>query len=160
MTERSDTATRGATNSRRAVLGGLAGALAAGAAIPANAQGGGQQRDYGRGAAPVRYPDADIVTLDKKRFTAPLGNIAIRRLYTGLGWAEGPAWHATGRFWIWSDIPNDECLRMNEEDHSVHRRLPQPLGLLQRQYLRPRGTADRLPPLQPRRGALRAGREA
>ncbi|WP_431270026.1 SMP-30/gluconolactonase/LRE family protein [Dankookia sp. P2] len=83
---------------------------------------------HGRGGAPTRYPDADIVTLDKKRFTAPLGNSTIRRLYTGLGWAEGPAWHATGRFWIWSDIPNDECLRMNEEDHSVHRRFRSPSG--------------------------------
>lgn len=124
MTDSTGAAFRGAHPSRRAMLGGLAGALAAGAAIPANAQ----QRDYGRGAAPTRYPDADIVALDKKRFTAPLGNSAIKRVATGFGWAEGPAWHATGRFWVWSDIPNDECLRMNEEDLSVHRRFRSPSG--------------------------------
>jgi gluconolactonase len=134
MSDRSTVAPRGAVPSRRVVLGGLAGALAAGAAIPAHAQqggaqpGGAQPRDYGRSAPPVRYPDADIVALDKKRFTAPLGNVAIRRVATGFGWAEGPAWHATGRFWVWSDIPNDECLRMNEEDHSVHRRFRSPSG--------------------------------
>ena len=109
--------------SRRAVLGGIAGAIAAGAAVPAAAQ-----RSYDRGAAPARYPDADIIAIDPKRFTAKLGNTAIRRIGTGYGWAEGPAWHATGRFLIWSDIPNDECLRMVEEDHSVHRRFRSPSG--------------------------------
>ncbi|MFC0387125.1 SMP-30/gluconolactonase/LRE family protein [Muricoccus vinaceus] len=108
---------------RRVVLGAVAGALAAGAAMPASAQ-----RSYEHGAPPVRYPDADIVTLDPRRFKAPLGNSSIRRLATGFGWAEGPAWHATGRFLVWSDIPNDECLRLNEEDHSVHRRFRSPSG--------------------------------
>lgn len=109
--------------SRRHVLGGLAGALAAGAAVPATAQ-----RSYGPGAPPARYPDADIVALDKKRFTMTLGNSAIRRVATGFAWAEGPAWHATGRFWVWSDIPNDECLRMTEEDLHVSRRFRSPSG--------------------------------
>jgi len=109
----------------RRSLGALAGALAAGAAIPAQAQ---AQRGYDRGAAPVRYPDADIIAIDPKRFSAKLGNTTIRRLGTGYGWAEGPAWHATGRFLIWSDIPNDECLRLVEEDQSVHRRFRSPSG--------------------------------
>ncbi|MBK1659377.1 SMP-30/gluconolactonase/LRE family protein [Paracraurococcus ruber] len=123
MQDASPEAPRGAVTARRRVLGGLAGALAAGAAIPASAQ-----RSYAPGAPPARYPDADIVALDKKRFTMTLGNSAIKRVATGYGWAEGPAWHATGRFWVWSDIPNDECLRMNEEDHSVHRRFRSPSG--------------------------------
>lgn len=112
------------TATRRGVL---AAALAAGAAIPAQAQAP-SPRSYERGAAPVRYPDADIVAIDPKRFTAMLGNTAIRRLGTGYGWAEGPAWHATGRFLVWSDIPNDECLRLVEEDQSVHRRFRSPSG--------------------------------
>jgi gluconolactonase len=109
---------------RRAMLGGLAGALLAAGFRPANAQ----PRSYGADAPPARYPDADIVPLDPKRFTARLGNSAIRRLHTGMGWAEGPAWHPTGRFLVWSDIPNDECLRLNEEDLSVHRRYRSPSG--------------------------------
>lgn len=103
---------------RRAVL-----AAAALVATPAAAQ-----RTYGPNAAPQRYPDPDIVALDPKRFGARLGNSAIRRLHTGMSWAEGPAWHATGRFLIWSDIPNDECLRLNEEDLSTHRRFRSPAG--------------------------------
>ena len=104
---------------RRGVLATAAATLA----MPAAAQ-----RDYGRGAQPQRYPDPDIVAIDPKRFTARLGNSAIRRLHTGMSWAEGPAWHATGRFLVWSDIPNDEALRLNEEDLSIHRRFRSPSG--------------------------------
>jgi gluconolactonase len=110
---------------RRTVLSATA--LAA-IAWPAAAQDSGPSRDYGRGGPPVRYPDADVVALDTKRFSARLGNTSIRRLHTGMGWAEGPAWHATGRFLIWSDIPNDECLRLTEEDRHVSRRFRSPSG--------------------------------
>ena len=110
---------------RRVLLGAAAlGALAR----PALAQGNTAPRDYGTGAAPARYPDADVVALDPKKFTARLGNVAIKRVYTGMGWAEGPAWHATGRFLIWSDIPNNECLRLIEEDGHVSRRFRFPSG--------------------------------
>jgi gluconolactonase len=98
-------------------------AAAATIALPALAQ-----RRFGDDAPPQRYPDPDIVTLDPRRFTAPLGNSAIRRLHTGMQWAEGPAWHATGRFLIWSDIPNDEALRLTEEDMKVSRRFRSPSG--------------------------------
>jgi gluconolactonase len=102
---------------------GLLAATAAIAATPALGQ-----RRYGDDAPPQRYPDPDIVTLDPRRFTAPLGNSAIRRIHTGMQWAEGPAWHATGRFLIWSDIPNDEALRLTEEDMKVSRRFRSPSG--------------------------------
>ena len=105
--------------SRRALLG----AAAALAATPAAAQ-----RSFGPNAPPQRYPAPDIVAIDPRRFTAKLGNSAITRLHTGMGWAEGPAWHATGKFLIWSDIPNDECLRLVEEDLSTHRRFRSPSG--------------------------------
>lgn len=108
-----------AATSRRGILAGAA-ALAA---VPASAQ-----RRFGEDAPPQRYPDPDIVTLDPRRFTAPLGNSAIRRIHTGMQWAEGPAWHATGRFLIWSDIPNDEALRLTEEDMKVSRRFRSPAG--------------------------------
>jgi gluconolactonase len=104
---------------RRGMLATAAAALA----VPAAAQ-----RSYGPDAPPQRYPDPDIVTLDPKRFTMALGNSAIRRLHTGMMWAEGPAWHATGRFLVWSDIPNDEALRLTEEDMKVSRRFRSPSG--------------------------------
>lgn len=102
---------------------GVIAAAAATVALPAAAQ-----RVFGPDAPPQRYPDPDILTLDPRRFTAPLGNSAIRRLHTGMMWAEGPAWHATGRFLIWSDIPNDEALRLTEEDMKVSRRFRSPSG--------------------------------
>lgn len=106
--------------SRRALLGAAA---AFAAVAPAAAQ-----RQFGPGAPPVRYPDADIVAIDPKRFGAKLGNTAIQRHHTGMSWAEGPAWHANGRFLIWSDIPNNECLRLVEEDNHVSRRFRYPAG--------------------------------
>jgi gluconolactonase len=101
----------------------LLGTAAVLAAAPALAQ-----RSFEPGAPPQRYPDPDIIAHDPRRFTAKLGNTAIRRLHTGMSWAEGPAWHQTGRFLIWSDIPNDECLRLTEEDNQVHRRFRSPSG--------------------------------
>ncbi|MGG5819466.1 SMP-30/gluconolactonase/LRE family protein [Falsiroseomonas sp. HW251] len=102
---------------------GLLAAAAATLALPAAAQ-----RSWGPNAPPQRYPDPDIITLDPQRFRAAIGNTPIRRVYTGTLWAEGPAWHATGRFLVWSDIPNNEALRLNEEDMSVHRRFRSPSG--------------------------------
>src|SRR4051812_16119234 len=61
-------------------------------------------RNFAPGSEPVRYPDADIIALDK-RFKYKLGNTPIQRLYTGTLWAEGPAWNAVGRYFLWSDIP-------------------------------------------------------
>src|ERR1700739_4793394 len=57
-------------------------------------------RDFGRNAEPQRYPDPDIVVIDPKRFKAKVGNTAIKRLYTGCLWAEGPAWNAAGQYLV------------------------------------------------------------
>jgi gluconolactonase len=70
---------------------------------------------------PVRYPDPDIVALDK-RFRSKLGNTPIERLYTGTLWAEGCAWAGASRYIVWSDIPRAENLRYLEEDDHVARR--------------------------------------
>ena len=50
-------------------------------------------RDYGPGAQPVRYPDPDIVTLDKRFSKYALGNTPVQRLYhsPNMLWAEGTA---------------------------------------------------------------------
>jgi len=84
-------------------------------------------RNFNTGAEPQRYPDPDIVVIDK-RFKYKLGNTPIQRLHTGTLWAEGPAWSGVGRYLLWSDIPNDENLRYLEEDNHVSRRFRYPAG--------------------------------
>lgn len=76
-------------------------------------------RDYGPNAAPVRYPDPDVISLDKRFDTYKLFNAPIQRLHTGTLWAEGTAWCGAGKFLVWSDIPNDRQLRWLEEDGHV-----------------------------------------
>lgn len=46
-------------------------------------------------------------------------NAQLQRLWTGCQWAEGPAWFAAGRYLIWSDIPNNRMLRLDETDGHV-----------------------------------------
>lgn len=76
-------------------------------------------RDYGPDAEPVRYPDPNILVLDKRFEKYKIGNTPIQRLYTGMLWAEGPAWNGVGRYLVWSDIPNDRQLRWLDEDGHV-----------------------------------------
>ncbi|MBM3726348.1 MAG: SMP-30/gluconolactonase/LRE family protein [Acidobacteria bacterium] len=88
---------------------------AATAATPLAAQ---SRRDYGSNN-PVRYPDPDIKSLDKRFDKYKLGNTPIRRLHTGMLWAEGPAWNGVGRYLVWSDIPNNVQMRWIEDDGHV-----------------------------------------
>ncbi|MDB5337957.1 MAG: gnl 4 [Planctomycetaceae bacterium] len=78
-------------------------------------------RDYGPFAAPVRYPEPDVVVLDKRFAKYKMGNSPIQRLYHSdqMLWAEGPAWNGVGRYLVWSDIPNNVQLRWLEEDGHV-----------------------------------------
>ncbi len=108
---------------RRAFLSAT-GALALTTGISAAAQ----QRSFGPQSQPGRYPDPDIVQLDERFGRYKLGNTPIRRIHTGMLWAEGPAWNGVGRYLIWSDIPNDEQLRWLEEDGHVSRRFRSPSG--------------------------------
>ncbi len=97
-------------------------------AASATAEAFAQQMDrYSPDAPPVRYPEPDVIALDK-RFRYKLGNTPIMRLYRGTLWAEGPAWNTVGRYLIWSDIPANEILRWNEEDGHVGRRFRFPSG--------------------------------
>ena len=52
-----------------------------------------------------------------KRFVH--GNVHLEKLYTGCRWAEGPAYFAAGKYLLWSDIPNDRVMRLDETDGSV-----------------------------------------
>src|SRR5215471_10081368 len=102
---------------RRSFISGIAAASAITAL--------GQQRDYGPGAAPVRYPDPDILVLDKRFAKYKVGNTAIQRHFTGMEWAEGPAWNNSGRYLIWSDIPNNvQHRRLDEDGHISDFRKP------------------------------------
>ncbi|MBM3784278.1 MAG: SMP-30/gluconolactonase/LRE family protein [Acidobacteria bacterium] len=76
------------------------------------------KRDWS-GQNPVRYPDPDIVVIDKRFNKYKLGNTPIQRLHTGCLWAEGPAWSGVGRYLLWSDIPNNIQLRWTEETGHV-----------------------------------------
>ncbi len=89
-----------------ATAGALLGASAAAA-----------ERDW-TGTFPVRYPDADIVSLDKRFDKYRLGNTSIQRIYhnPAMLWAEGIVWNGVGRYVAWSDIPNDVQLRWIEDD--------------------------------------------
>ncbi len=75
-------------------------------------------RDWS-GKTPIHYPDPDIVVLDKRFAKYKIGNTPIQRVATGNLWAEGPAWNGSGRYLMWSDIPNNRQMRLLEEDGHV-----------------------------------------
>src|SRR5579864_5810741 len=93
-------------------------AAAATGAVLAGATPAQQHRDWS-GAQPVRYPDADIVVLDKRFAKYKIGNTPIQRLVTGMLWAEGTAWNGVGKYLVWSDIPNNVQMRRLEEDGHI-----------------------------------------
>jgi len=76
-------------------------------------------RDFSPGSEPIRYPEPDVLVLDKRFAKYKIPHSPIRRLHTGMLWAEGPAWNAAGKYLIWSDIPNDVRLRRLDEDGHV-----------------------------------------
>src|SRR6202051_4715770 len=118
--------------SRRTLVHGLAitaGATVAGASRALAQQGGdlgppttitSPPRDFGPDGAPTTYFwDPDIIAVDPSFNNLAQPNAAIKRLYTGLLWAEGPAWSAQGRYLLWSDIPNNRQMRWSEDDGRV-----------------------------------------
>ena len=76
-------------------------------------------RDFGRGAAPQRYPEPDVIALDPLFKKYKIGSAPIQRLHTGMLWAEGPAWNGTGGYLMWSDIPNNVQHRWLDEDGHI-----------------------------------------
>jgi len=89
--------------------------LALSATVPARTQ---TERDWTNNR-PARYPDPDVVVLDKSFDKYKLFNAVIHRHHVGAKWAEGPAWCAQGRYLVWSDIPGNRQLRLLEEDGHV-----------------------------------------
>ena len=75
-------------------------------------------RDWSPGH-PSIYPDPDIVVVDPSfRQFAP-GNSAVRRLWTGAQWAEGPAWSSQGQYLVFSDVTGNTQYRYIWEDGRV-----------------------------------------
>jgi gluconolactonase len=77
-----------------------------------------EPRDWS-GATPLRYPDPDLIALERSFQRYILFNTPIRRHHTGTLWAEGPAWNGVGRYLVWSDIPNKRQLRWIQDDDRV-----------------------------------------
>jgi gluconolactonase len=61
-------------------------------------------REWGPDAPPEIYPDPDIIVVDPSFGQYLLGITAIRRLWTGSRWAEGPAWSSQGHYLVFSDV--------------------------------------------------------
>ena len=77
-------------------------------------------RDFSpRGAPTTYFWDPDVIAVDPSFNGLAQPNAPIQRLYTGLLWAEGPAWSAQGRYLVWSDIPRNRQMRWIEDDGRV-----------------------------------------
>lgn len=76
-------------------------------------------RDYSPNAAPLRYPEPDVIALEKAFEKYKIGSSPIERLHTGMYWVEGPAWSGWGQYLVWSDIPNNVQHRWLQDDGRV-----------------------------------------
>ena len=101
---------------RRTLLAAATGAAAMAQQAPVSPVA--TQRDW-TGVVPVQYPDPDIIALDPRFRKYMIGNTAMKKLYTGTQWAEGPAWNGVGKYLVWSDIPNNVQLRLIDDDKRV-----------------------------------------
>ena len=68
-------------------------------------------RDFGPNAPPPASPDPDIIRVDPSFGSLLIGQETIRRVYTGLHLAEGPAWSSLGQYAVFSDVKNDTLYR-------------------------------------------------
>jgi gluconolactonase len=67
----------------------------------------------------------EFVILDYKRFRPyVVANAPLRRLHTGMLWAEGPVWFADLGILLCSDIPNEQILRFVEDQPPTVFRAP------------------------------------
>jgi gluconolactonase len=62
---------------------------------------------------------AGFEILDPRFRDCFVGHVAVERLWTGGRWLEGPAWHAAGRYLVFSDIPNNRMMRFDEAGNCV-----------------------------------------
>ncbi len=64
--------------------------------------------------------DPAIEVLDNRFHRLVLHNAHIDHLWTGARWTEGPVYVPSGRYLVFSDIPNDRTLRYDELSGQVH----------------------------------------
>lgn len=77
-------------------------------------------RDFGPSGAPTTYfTDPDVLTVDPSFGNYLVANTSIERLWKGALWVEGPAWSAQGRYFLFSDIPNNRQMRWIEDTGRV-----------------------------------------
>src|SRR5258705_13852731 len=67
----------------------------------------------------LRYPDPSIKVLDPRFSKYVLGNAAVERIAGGCRFTEGPVWFGDGRYFLWSDIPNDRIMKWEEETGAI-----------------------------------------
>lgn len=103
--------------SRRELIAGLTAGLAGLSVFSAHAQST-SERDWSS-KEPIRYPDPNVVPLEKEFSKYRITSAQIERVCTGFRWAEGPAWNGAGNYLVWSDIPNNRQMRWLEEDGHV-----------------------------------------
>ena len=97
------------------------------------------------------YPDPHLESMVKPNeptfgpagFPAFAGTMAVERIATGFRWAEGPVYFPAGRYLLFSDIPNNRIMRLDEDDRTLQR-LPPAVDEFERQYHRPRRTPGHL----------------
>lgn len=63
--------------------------------------------------------DGDFAILDPRFKPLVKTSAIVQHLYTGALWSEGPAWFPAHRSLVWSDIPNDRMLRLDEASGTV-----------------------------------------
>lgn len=65
------------------------------------------------------YPDPHVEILDPSFLKYRLFHASVERLAVGCRWSEGPVYFGDGRFFLWSDLPNDRILRWDETSGAV-----------------------------------------
>src|SRR5215471_20618624 len=114
--------------SRRALLAGTAGAAAflpkvvqsqqnANLGAPATVISN-PPRDFASGH-PSIYPDPDVIVVDPSFLPLRRNQGAIYRVWTGVLWAEGPAWSSQGRYVVFSDVSGNVQYRYIWDDGRV-----------------------------------------
>ena len=67
---------------------------------------------------PIRYPDP-IIALDRRFASITLAHAAVGRIAGGCRFTEAPVWFGDTRQLLFSDIPNDRIMRVDEETGAV-----------------------------------------
>src|SRR3954454_1027854 len=62
-----------------------------------------------------RYPDPAVQILDPSFTKYRIYSSTVEQIATGFRWAEGPAYFPEGGYLLWSDIPNNRIMKLDEK---------------------------------------------